>query len=48
MRQRWIFIGRDRRGWLGFRCVEGPGSVLSEVWVGDLYIEPGHYWRADR
>lgn len=44
MKQRWIFLGRDVDGWLGFRCIEGPGSIFDDFWQGDLYIHPDAYW----
>jgi hypothetical protein len=44
MKQKWKFLFRDKNGWLGFRCIEGPGSIFSDDWVGDLFIDPEAYW----
>jgi hypothetical protein len=44
VKPKWIFIGRDKFGWLGFRCIEGKGSIMSDDWAGDVYVAPEWFW----
>jgi hypothetical protein len=42
----WIFVGvQEQLGtrYLGFRKIEGPGSIFDEEWHGDLYVQEDFY-----